>query len=239
MEDLPFVPRCGNALVSYLRYAGKLLWPHDLAVIYPYVHHWPLWLIGGAAGFLLAISWLALKLRRQAPYLPVGWFWYLGTLVPVIGLVQVGEQAMADRYTYIPSIGFFLVICWAAPQLLRSWPLRRPALAVTAAVVLCACALLTRAQAAYWRDSVSLFEHAVAVTRDNATAHSALGAGLAARNRLDEAIDHYHIALRLNPGTGWRTTTWGWPWHDWADTTRPWPITVRVGNQPPGCPGAL
>ena len=156
----------------------------------------------GAAGWLLAISWLALKLRRQAPYLPVGWFWYLGTLVPVIGLVQVGEQAMADRYTYIPSIGFFMVICWAAPQLLGHWPLRKPALVSTAAAVLCACAGLTRAQAAYWRNSVSLFEHAVAVTRDNYAAHAALSAGLAARNRLDEAIDHYHIALRLKPGCG-------------------------------------
>jgi tetratricopeptide (TPR) repeat protein len=202
MADLPFAPRCGNALVSYLRYAGKLLWPHDLAVIYPYIPQWPLWLIGCAAGWLLAISWLALKLRRQAPYLPVGWFWYLGTLVPVIGLVQVGEQAMADRYTYIPSIGFFMVICWAAPQFLRHWPLRKLALVSSAAVVLCACAWLTRAQAAYWRDSVSLFEHAVAVTRDNYIAHSTLGAGLAARNRLDEAIDHLHIALRLNPGHG-------------------------------------
>jgi tetratricopeptide (TPR) repeat protein len=202
IEDLPFAPRCGNALVSYLRYAGKLLWPHDLAVIYPYIYQWPLWLIGGAAGLLLAVSWLALKLRRQAPYLPVGWFWYLGTLVPVIGLVQVGEQAMADRYTYIPSIGFFMVMCWAAPQLLGHWPLRKPALVITAVVALCACARLTRAQAAYWRDSVSLFEHAVAVTRDNYAAHATLGAGLATRNRLDEAIAQYHIALRLKPGCG-------------------------------------
>ena len=202
MADLPFAPRCGNALVSYLRYAGKLLWPHDLAVIYPYVYQWPLWLIGAAAGCLLAISWLALKLRRQAPYLPVGWFWYLGTLVPVIGLVQVGEQAMADRYTYIPSIGFFIMICWAAPQCLGHWPLRKPALALTAAVVLCAGARLTRAQAAYWRDSVSLFEHTIAVTRDNYAAQATLGAGLATSNHLDEAMVHYHTALRLNPRCG-------------------------------------
>jgi protein O-mannosyl-transferase len=209
IDALPLVARCSNAVVSYLRYAGKLFWPHDLAVIYPYVYHWPVWLAAGAALLLLATSWLALRLRRQAPYFPVGWFWYVVTLVPVIGLVQVGEQAIADRYTYIPSIGFFVMICWAAPQLLAGWPPRRPVLGLTAAAVLCACAVLGRSQVAYWRDSVSLFQHAVAVTHDNGIAHTALGAGLAARNRLDEAIDQYQLALQLNPGYGLAHNNWG------------------------------
>jgi tetratricopeptide (TPR) repeat protein len=202
MDALPLAARFSNALVSYVRYAGKLLWPQDLAVICPYVYHWPVWLVLGAAACLLAFSWLALKLRRQAPYLPVGWFWFLGTLVPVIGLVQVGEEAIADRYTYIPSIGLFIAICWGVPQVLGEWPLRKPVLGLSAALALCACAVLTRSQAAYWRDSVSLFGHAVAVTKDNGIAHTALGAGLAGRNRLDEAIVHYNIALQLNPRYG-------------------------------------
>lgn len=199
LEVVTFDWRCLNALVSYLRYAGILLWPHNLAVIYPYSRGVPSWLAALAATFLVVFTLLALSFRRRAPYFPVGWFWFVGTLVPVIGLVQVGEQSMADRYTYIPSIGFFLLICWTIPQLLRSWPLRGPFLIIAAALVLSTCAVLTRRQLGYWRDSIALFEHAIAVTEDNSTAQATLGAALDARNRVDEAVRHYEIALQICP----------------------------------------
>ena len=129
LERPGFLPalRCANSF-------GR----SDLAVIYPYVFQWPLWLIALAIAFLLGMTFLALKWRRSAPYFPVGWLWFLGTLVPVVGLIQVGEQAMADRYTYIPSIGFFIVISWAMPQLAARWPRRRPAWALGAAFALAA-----------------------------------------------------------------------------------------------------
>ena len=200
IEVIALDARCWNALVSYLRYAGNLFWPENLAVIYPYVREWPSWLIGLAAAFLFGTTWLALKLRRQAPYLPVGWFWYLGTLVPVIGLVQVGEQAMADRYTYIPSIGFFLAISWAIPQLLGKWPYRRPALAIGAALALAACATATGLQLRHWRDGISLFEHALAVTENNAVAHSTLGLALMDKGKLEEAVAQDQAALQISPG---------------------------------------
>ncbi len=145
---------------------------------------------------------LALKWRRQAPYFPVGWFWYLGTLVPVIGLVQVGEQAMADRYTYIPSIGLFMVVCWGVQQLLGVWPSESRRWSSPPPWCCRVLPSSTRSQAACWRDAVSLFEHAVEVTKNNATAHTYLGSALAAKNRLDEAIAHYNTALQIKPDYG-------------------------------------
>ena len=199
LQVIPFDARCWNALVSWLRYAGKLCWPRHLAVIYPYVCQWPLWLVGLAVAFLLGVTMLALYCRRQAPYFPVGWLWFVGTLVPVIGLVQAGEQAMADRYAYIPSIGFFMVISWAIPQLLGRWPLRAPVLAIGAALVLAACAGATRLQLRHWRDGVALFEHAVAVTENNSAAHATLGLALMDKGKLGEAVAQYEAALQISP----------------------------------------
>ncbi|HOX56929.1 MAG TPA: tetratricopeptide repeat protein [Candidatus Paceibacterota bacterium] len=199
MEVISLDARGWNAVVSYLRYVGKLFWPHDLAVIYPYVYGWPGWLIGLAVVFLLGASWLAILLRRSAPYLPVGWFWFLGALVPVIGLVQVGEQAMADRYTYIPSIGLFMVVCWAVPQLPGSWPLRRPALVMCAMMALAACATATRLQLQHWRTGVALFEHALAVTQRNPIAHATLGLALMDEGKLEDAVAQYEAALQISP----------------------------------------
>jgi protein O-mannosyl-transferase len=199
LQVIPFDARCWNALVSWLRYAAKLVWPQDLSVIYPYVFQWPPWLIGMAVIFLLGGSFLALHWRHSAPYFPVGWFWYLGTLLPVIGLVQVGEQAMADRYTYIPSIGFFILISWAILQLLGRWPRWRAAFALGAVLALAACASATRVQLRYWRDGVALFEHALEVTRNNAVAHATLGLALMDKGKLAEAVEQYEAALRISP----------------------------------------
>lgn len=201
LQVIPFDVRCWNAFVSWLRYAGKLLWPKDMAVFYPYVHEWPFWFVFLAVIFLLVVSWLAVWLRQTAPYVPVGWFWFLGVLVPVIGLVQVGNQALADRYTYIPSIGFFMVIGWSVRQWLVRWPGWRPVVGLAAVSSFVACASVTRLQVQYWRDSITLFEHALAVTPDNATARNNLGTALAFKGRFEEAAVHFNAVRRLNPNS--------------------------------------
>src|SRR5262249_19707275 len=125
LEELPLLDRLANAVVAYLRYLEMAVWPQNLAVFYPHPHgNLPAWQVGGAALLLLAVTLLVLRGARRHPYAPVGWFWYLGTLVPVIGLVQVGEQALADRYTYVPFIGLFLMAVWGANDLLGAWGVR-------------------------------------------------------------------------------------------------------------------
>ena len=121
VENLPLGARSGNALISYCRYLGKLFWPTDLAVFYPHPGHWPLGKVLLAGGLMLGISVLLFVQRRRYPFLLMGWLWFVGTLVPVIGLVQVGEQAMADRYTYIPSLGVLILAIWGAYELTRRW----------------------------------------------------------------------------------------------------------------------
>jgi tetratricopeptide (TPR) repeat protein len=197
LEEFSFPWRCANALASYARYAGKLLWPQNLAVLYPFTPGWPVELACGGLFALAAFTFLAFKVRRTAPYLLVGWLWFVSTLVPVIGLVQVGEQAMADRYTYLPSIGFFLMVCWTVAQNVNRFSLAKPAAAL---IALCACSLLTRHQVGFWRDSISLFKHAIAVTENNSTAHATLGSAYDAQNRSEDAIHEYQLALQICPG---------------------------------------
>jgi tetratricopeptide (TPR) repeat protein len=191
--------RCLNALASYLLYVAKLVWPAHLAVIYPF-HEEGLAASSAAGGvFLLSGTLVAVRFRKETPHVLTGWFWFVGTLVPVIGLVQVGEQAMADRYSYIPSIGFFVAICWSASELLKPWIFRKALLWTAAAALLAACIILTRQQLHYWRDSISLFEHAIAVTEKNSTAHATLGSALQTTNRVAEAVHHYELALEFCP----------------------------------------
>ena len=198
---VPLNLRVANALVSYVAYIGKMFWPARLAVFYPYPHSVPgLW-IAGALLALVAISVAVIRAGPRRPYLLVGWLWYLGTLVPVIGLIQVGDQAMADRYTYVPLIGLFIMVAWGVPDLLARWPLRlsRIALPSAAVLVILACAISARGQLQYWQDSTTLWTHALAVTTGNNIAHNNLGIVLADQGRLDEAIDHYLEALRIKP----------------------------------------
>jgi protein O-mannosyl-transferase len=133
LQDFPLGSRLGNALVSYVRYIEKMFWPRHLAGLYLRSGQWPVWEVALAALLLLAVSALVLAQRRRRPYLAVGWFWYVGTLVPVIGLVQVGMQAMADRYTYVPLIGLFVILVWGGWELAGVWRLARFAPAATAA----------------------------------------------------------------------------------------------------------
>jgi tetratricopeptide (TPR) repeat protein len=200
LSEVPVGARIANALVSYLRYLGKTFWPADLAILYPYVHDWPAPLVISAALFMVAVSGAAFALARRMPSFVVGWLWYVVALVPVIGLVQVGEQSMADRYTYLPLVGVFLVFAWGGAQLMqrRQNPMRTvvPALAVA---VLVLCLLGTRHQLPFWRNNVALFERAVKVTENNGSAHKNLGGALVQLNRLDEAVRHYETAIAINP----------------------------------------
>ena len=200
-EALPWPVRQANALVSYVGYLGMMVWPRGLAVLYPYVFPIPTWQVECAAAALVIVTALVLWQRRRRPYLAVGWFWYVGTLVPVIGLEQQGNQAMADRYTYIPLVGIFVAITWLAADGLAKWGRRAKRLtaAVAGVVVLAACAAVSADQVRYWSDNITLFRHTLAVTANNAVAHNNLGAALVERGQADEAIRHFQEALRLWP----------------------------------------
>lgn len=200
IERLPFSLRLENALVSYVRYIGKMLWPAKLAPFYPQIENGhPFWQTAGAALFLAAISILVFQMRRARPFLAVGWLWYLGTLVPVIGIVQVGAQAIADRYTYIPLIGLFIMIAWGVPPLLANRPFQKAVLGFSAVVLLSSLAILSWRQAGYWRNSLTLFNHALRATSRNYVAHVNLGTALEKNGNLDEAIVQYTKALQIQP----------------------------------------
>ncbi len=202
LEALSFRQRIANALVSYIRYLGKMVWPHDLAVFYPIHHGWAAWQWVGAGLLIVAISLLAIAMLRRRPYFSVGWFWYLGTLVPVIGLVQVGGQSMADRYTYMPLVGIFIIFSWGVADLLGRGQLRRLNLAWAVIVpVLVACLVVTWNQAGYWKDSITLFRHAIAVTTDNTLAHVDLGQALDKAGQVEEAKAEFFTALKLEPNS--------------------------------------
>jgi protein O-mannosyl-transferase len=198
LTQYSFPERIANALVSYVAYLGKALWPSGLAAYYPYPYGGiPAWKVAGAALLLAAITWACVTLRARAPYLLVGWLWYVVTLVPVIGLVQVGSQGMADRYSYVPLIGPFVMVAWGVGGRLPRW-----AAAALMGVVLVALTVTARRQAATWTDSVTLFEHALAVTTDNAVAHNGLATALFARGRIDRAVAECAEAVRIAPGMG-------------------------------------
>jgi tetratricopeptide (TPR) repeat protein len=192
MMTLPFAVRLDNAVLSYVRYIGKIFSPVGLAVLYPHPAITHGWLTVGAALLLLSISAACLSLGRRSGYLAVGWLWYLGALVPVIGLVQVGRQAMADRYTYIPGIGLLVIAVWGVADLTRRWPGRRVVLASVSAASLVALSVLTFLQIRTWRDTTTLFEHALAVTESNPFIEVALG-------RWNDAISHLEETLRVQP----------------------------------------
>jgi Tfp pilus assembly protein PilF len=189
--------RLANAVTSYLQYLVKLVWPAKLAVIYPYPKKFDDMEITLTVLLLLAVSILCLCQLFRRPYLAVGWFWYLGTSVPIIGLVQVGEQAMADRYTYLPLIGPVISLVWLVAD---RFPSRKMIPAAAAALVLGVCVSLTGRQVQFWRDTITLFEHNVAVTPGNASAHFTLGLGLAQAGDAKRAMVCYRVATLLSPG---------------------------------------
>jgi len=197
LSTVPFGLRLENALISYVVYIARMFWPAHLAVFYPYSHDLPAWSAVGAGAVLAGISILVVRRRRTAPYLAVGWFWYLGTLAPVIGLIQVGGQSSADRYTYLPMIGLTIMLAWGATDLFKRQP---RALAVAAVAACSACVLLTFQQISYWANSGTLFRHAVEVTSDNYIAHNNLADYYLIHRRNEEARVQVNEALRLKPG---------------------------------------
>ncbi len=199
LEQRPFGVRVANALVSYAEYLGKMVWPAKLAIIYPLPGQIPQWQIALAAVVLILISLLAWRVRKNAPPVLIGWLWFLGTLVPVIGLVQVGGQALADRYTYVPLIGVFIAVAYGIEVLATRWRIPAVALSAVAGVVLVGCALVTEYQLQFWQDSQKLFAHAIAVTKDNAIAHINLGVALEEEDRKPEALAEYRKAIDLEP----------------------------------------
>src|SRR5438093_287797 len=198
--DAPVGLRLSNALVSYAKYLLLTFWPNDLAVYYPFA--WagiPAWQIIGAALVVIGITAFCFSQRKLRPYLIVGWLWFLGTLVPVIGLVQVGGQIMADRYFYIPSIGLFIALVFGLADIAKSWRLAPWLSAGIAAGVLLILATLTNAQIQRWHDSFTLFEHTLAVTPPNLLVEYNLGLAMGGSRRYDEAVAHFEKALRIQP----------------------------------------
>jgi Tfp pilus assembly protein PilF len=198
LDSIPLATRAENAVISYVAYIVQFFWPSGLAVFYPYPPVLPVWQIAGSALILVAISALAL-LR---PYLAVGWFWYLGTLVPVIGLVQVGLQARADRYTYIPTIGLSIMLAWGVSEMMARWPRAKLPLQAAAVSICLAWLALTWTQVQYWQNSVTLFDHAIASTHDNFIAHSNLGVVLAEQGKTQDALRHLFASVEENPNHG-------------------------------------
>lgn len=218
MKSLPLGVRLANALVSYVSYILKAIWPQRLAVFYPHPEDsLPTWEVIISAFVLFCLTVIILRAMREYPYLGVGWLWYLGTLVPVIGLVQVGSQAMADRYTYIPLIGIFILVTWGISDVVGCskakigrcehgkektplrFLLRSSVLPFIGIVALIAFIIASWVQVGYWRNPITLFGHTVAITKDNFIAHFNLALALAEKERHADAIPHYEVALKLRP----------------------------------------
>ena len=199
MQNLPFDARGGNALVACCRYLGKMFWPANLAVLYLHPGYWPVADVVWAGGFLLALSALLVVQWRRQPCLLMGWLWFLGTLMPVIGLVQVGMQSLADRYTYLPSLGVLVLVVWGACELTLCRQHRLVILATAGTVAVVLCMVVTRQQLNYWQDGETLFRHAIAVTEYNYIAHYNLGVALDQKGKTGEAILQYQEVLRLKP----------------------------------------
>jgi Flp pilus assembly protein TadD len=195
----PIGQRVANALVAYVTYLRQAIWPAGLAALYPYPSSIPPWQVGAALAGLAGASWLAVRAASRHPSVLVGWLWYLGTLGPVIGLIQVGSQPFADRYTYVPLIGVFIVAAWGLPDLVGGTRAGRTVLAGAAVVAIAGCAVAARQQVSHWKDGVALWTHAVGVTRDNYRAYTNLGQALTAAGRARDAVPAFDAALRINP----------------------------------------
>lgn len=191
--------RLARMVASYQHYLGEMFWPTGLIIPFLRPTQWPPWLIPAAATTVIGLTLLALWLGRRCPYLPVGWFWFIGTLVPVVGTVPVGAHLFADRYTYFPLIGLFIAVVWSASEISAGWRNRTAMLASVTGALLLACMVATNAQVRHWRDSEQLYRHTLAVMPGNYMAHNGLGLHLVTQHRLDEAIAEYRAALGINP----------------------------------------
>jgi protein O-mannosyl-transferase len=199
VDTLPLRYRVENAAVSYLAYVRDMLWPAGLAPFYPY-RAYAGWIVASAVTAQAGIFLVMIRATKRHPYVAVGWLWYVVTLLPVIGLVQAGGQTRADRYTYIPLIGLFIIAAWGIPDVLERWRHRTVALRVAAFVAIASCVVVARLQVRYWHDSLALWGRALAVTTENYRAHNHYAVALSDLGKADEAIAHYEEALRIWPG---------------------------------------
>jgi protein O-mannosyl-transferase len=199
-DTVPLLLRLCNAVWSYLHYLFKFIWPVNLAVYYPYPSEIPLWQTAGAGLIVAAMTLAVIRMSVRRPYLIVGWFWYLGTLVPVSGILQVGLwPAMADRWAYIPLIGVYIIFVWGSADLVSNWPWRRAVPTVLAAIIICFFAVTAWSQTRHWQDSIALFKRAVTVTGANPVALNNLGNTYLGRGQVEEAIAQFSAAIELNP----------------------------------------
>ncbi|MGA2680108.1 MAG: tetratricopeptide repeat protein [Sedimentisphaerales bacterium] len=200
INALALKARIANAFLSYARYTGKLFWPRNLAVFYPFdTKSFAFWQVGMCVLLLLVISIFVIRFGRNHKYLPVGWFWFVVTLVPVIGFVQVGWQAMADRYTYISYIGLFIMIAWGLPELLSKWPQRKIALGLSMVIALIPLGICSHKQISYWNNSFTLLSHALDVTQNNYIAYFGLGVAYANLGCWQDEIEAYKQTIRIQP----------------------------------------
>jgi hypothetical protein len=199
LELFPLATRVANALVAYVGYIWKAICPYPLAHFYPYPDTVSFLKVAGACLLLVGISAVAILKIRRFPYLLVGWLWYLGTLVPVIGLVQVGHQALADRYTYVPLIGLFIIIAMGIPDILSRWRHWRTLLAVSGGVILIILMIATNLQLQHWRNGIEAYQHTLAVTSRNYIVHNNLGIALFKRGKIPDALIHFKESVQINP----------------------------------------
>jgi hypothetical protein len=197
VKDFPLGSRIANVPVSFVTYLEKTFWPHDLAVFYPFSDQLPVWQVLGAALLIIVISVAVIATVKRLPYLFVGWLWYVITLLPVIKIVQVGRDSMADRYHYLSSIGIAVMMAWGIPLLFTEDT--RKKILLPAIAFLTIMSVLTWKQCGYWKNSVTLYSHTLQVTNDNALAHNNLGIALFAEGKVEEAIEHYNKAIRITP----------------------------------------
>ena len=199
MATFPLTVRLENIPISYCRYLDKLFWPANLPFFYPYPHYWPPMAVLIAVLLLMGVFLCAWVTRRSHPYFLCGWCWFVGTLVPVIGLLQVGFQSIANRYTYLPFIGIFIVLAWGVQALTQHWRHQFYILSTLTIAAIALCFPATRIQIGHWKDSEILFQYASMVIDNNWEAHARLGLVLSKEGRLDEAIGQYREALKVKP----------------------------------------
>jgi len=200
INALPLGYRIANAFLSYVRYIGKMFWPRNLAIFYPFdVDRFAFWQAVMCVLLLLVISIFVIRFRRKQRCLPVGWFWFVVTLIPVVGLVQSGAQAYADRYSYIPYIGLFIVIAWGLPELLSKWPQRKITLGLSMVIVLIPLGICAHRQVSYWNNNFTLFSHAIEVTQNNYLAHNNLGVAYGKLSRWQDEVEAYKQTIRIKP----------------------------------------
>jgi len=199
LDQLPLLQRIANALVSYIAYIYKMIYPVNLSILYPYRGMPPLLEIAGSVLFIIFITFISIKARKSRPYIITGWLWFLGTLVPVIGFVQVGGQSMADRYTYIPLIGLFLIISWGVPGLFSNWRYKKLFFSFSSIIVLIILSLMTWRQVTYWENGLTISKRAISVTPDNWLMENNLANMFVTRGELKKGISHYIASLLIKP----------------------------------------